>query len=216
MLVCRAMSQPIAAARPAVESRSPLRRLYRWVERWADSPYGTWALAAIAFIESSFFPIPPDVLLVALAVGRPRGALWYALVCSAFSVLGGVFGWWIGLEAYDLVGRRIIETLGYQREFELVRAYYQGNAFLAILAAAFTPIPYKVFTIGAGVFGVSIWTLVAASVIGRSGRFFLVGGLIFLFGPAIKSWLDRYLEAATVALLVLGILGFAALKWFAP
>ncbi|HEY8368192.1 MAG TPA: YqaA family protein [Thermodesulfobacteriota bacterium] len=200
---------------PAGE-RSPLRRLYRWTEQWADSPYGTWALAALAFVESSFFPIPPDVLLIALSVAMPRRALWYAFVCSVASVLGGVVGWWIGLEAYELVGRRIIETLGYEREFVLVRGYYQGNAFLAILAAAFTPIPYKVFTIAAGVFEVPLSTLVAASVLGRSGRFFLVGGAIYLFGPTVKRWLDRYLEVATVGLLVLAVLGVLAIRWFSP
>ncbi len=200
-----------AAPRPSL-----VRRLYRWVEQWAESRYGTPALAILAFTESSFFPVPPDVLLIALAVGRPSRAPWYALVCSAASVAGGAFGWWIGLAAYDLVGRRIIETLGYQQEFALVKGYYEANAFLAILTAAFTPIPYKVFTIGAGVFGVPLATLLAASVIGRSGRFFLVGGLIFLFGPTIKGWLERYLELATVALLVLALLGFAAVKWLAP
>ncbi len=203
-----------AAATP--KRPSLLRRLYRWTEQWADSPYGTWALGALSFAESSFFPIPPDVLLIALSVARPRRALWYAFVCSVASVAGGVLGWWIGLEAFDLVGRRIIETLGYQREFELVRGYYQGNGFFAILAAAFTPIPYKVFTIAAGVFEVPLGTLVAASVLGRSGRFFLVGGAIFLFGPTIKAWLDRYLEAATIGLLVLGLLGFVAIRWFVP
>lgn len=206
---------PTAETAP-VKRSSLLRRLYRWTEQWADSPYGTWALAALAFAESSFFPIPPDVLLIGLSVARPRRALWYAFVCSVASVLGGVLGWWIGLGAYDLVGRRIIETLGYQGEFELVRGYYNGNGFLAIVAAAFTPIPYKVFTIAAGVFGVPLATLIAASVIGRSGRFFLVGGTIFLFGPTVKAWLDRYLEAATIGLLVLGVLGFAAIRWFVP
>lgn len=205
-------------AMPGATNRPPslLRRLYRWTEAWADSSYGTWALALLAFVESSFFPIPPDVLLIALSVAKPRRALWYAFVCSAASVAGGVLGYYIGLEAYDLVGRRIIETLGYEAQFEVVRGHYQGNAFLAILAAAFTPIPYKVFTIAAGVFGVPLATLVLASVIGRSGRFFLVGGAIFLFGPTIKAWLDRYLEAATIALLVLGILGFLAIRVFAP
>lgn len=207
-----------AASRiPARNGRaSAVRRLYRWVEQWSEGPYGTWALALLALAESSFFPVPPDVLLIALAVGRPRRGLWYALVCSVASVAGGVLGWWIGLEAYELVGRRIIDGLGYQAEFDLVRRYYEGNAFWAILAAAFTPIPYKVFTIGAGVFGVPLATLVAASAIGRPGRFFLVGGLIFLFGPTIKGWLERYLEVATVALLVLALLGFAAVKWFVP
>lgn len=195
---------------------SLLRRLYRWTEGWADSRYGTWALALLSFVESSFFPIPPDVLLIALSVAKPHRALWYAFVCSVASVSGGVLGYYIGVEAYEQVGRRIIETLGYQEQFELVRTYYQGNAFLAILAAAFTPIPYKVFTIAAGVFGVPLATLVLASAIGRSGRFFVVGGAIFLFGPAIKAWLDRYLEAATIGLLVLGLLGFAAIRWFAP
>lgn len=210
------MTTTPAADTASTKRPSLLRRLYRWTEQWADSPYGTWALAALAFAESSFFPVPPDVLLIGLSVAMPRRALWYAFVCSVASVLGGVAGWWIGLEAYDLVGRPIIETLGYESEFELVRGYYQGNAFLSILAAAFTPIPYKVFTIAAGVFDVPLSTLVGASVLGRSGRFFLVAGTIFLFGPTVKRWLDRYLEVATVGLLVLAVLGVLAIKWFAP
>jgi membrane protein YqaA with SNARE-associated domain len=204
------MSHAAEVARAPRQS-SWLRRLYRWVEAWAESPYGTAALATLAFVESSFFPIPPDVLLIALAVGRPRRGLWYALVCSVFSVLGGMAGWWIGREAYDLLGRRIIEGLGYQEYWEIVRGQYQHHAFGSILVAAFTPIPYKVFTIAAGAFDISLATLVAASVIGRSGRFLLVGGLIQLFGPTIKGWLDRYLEVATVALVVLAALGFLAL-----
>ena len=162
-----------------------LRRLYNWVLHWADTPYGVSALFVIAFVESSFFPIPPDVLLIALSFAFPKKTFRYAAVCTVGSVLGGLFGWIIGLKFYDLLGVRIIHTLHYEKEFALVQSYYAKNAFLYILLAAFTPIPYKVFTIGAGVCRIPLAILVAASLVGRSGRFFLVAGTIYFFGPRI-------------------------------
>jgi membrane protein YqaA with SNARE-associated domain len=200
---------------PPAERLNPLKRLYRWVLQWAETPYGPAALVAIAFVESSFFPIPPDVLLIALCLGLPRKSLWFALLCSIASVLGGILGYYLGMFFYDEVGRRIIDAFHYQEHFEHVARLYGENAFLSILAAAFTPIPFKVFTIAAGVFHeqVPLQTLIIASGLGRSGRFFLVAGSIYLFGPPIKALLDRYLEAATVTLLLLLIAGFVVIKF---
>ena len=189
-----------------------LRRLYNWVLHWAETPYGVAALFVIAFMESSFFPIPPDVLLIALSFAVPRKAFRYAAICTAGSVLGGMFGWLIGLQFYNTVGVRIIETLHYEKEFALIQSYYAKNAFLYILLAAFTPIPYKVFTIGAGVCRIPLAILIAASLLGRSGRFFLVGGAIYFFGPRIKPWIEKYLEWATVLLAGLAILGYVAIR----
>ena len=129
-----------------------LKRLYDWVMGWADSPYGTPALFLLALAESSFFPIPPDILLMALAIAKPRRALFYAGVCTGGSVLGGMIGYLIGLEFYELMGRHIIEFYGVSDEFDYVGSQYQANAFVAVAIAGFTPIPYKVFTIAAGVF----------------------------------------------------------------
>ncbi|MDO8544415.1 MAG: YqaA family protein [Opitutaceae bacterium] len=193
----------------------PIKRLYHWVLHWADTPHGLAALIIVAFVESSFFPIPPDVLLIALCMGAPRKSFRFALWCSVGSVLGGMAGYAIGYAAEPLGRWIIIDLLGYTAAWDKVAILYGQNAFLAILVAAFTPIPYKVFTIAAGVFHeqVSLWTLVAASVIGRSGRFFIVAGAIYLFGPPIKRVLEKYLELFTVIFMVLLIGGFVLIKY---
>jgi len=192
-----------------------LRRLYAWVLGWANTPYGTPALFLIAFAESSFFPIPPDVLQIALSVSRPRRALFYAAVATVASVLGGIVGWTIGFALWDAIGEWFFAHVpGFTREtFALVESKYHAHAFLALFTAAFTPIPYKVFTVAAGVFHVALPTLIVASILGRGARFFLVGSLIFFFGPKVKEFLDKYFELATVALLVLGTAGFVAIKY---
>lgn len=202
------------------ESRKPprglsswLRRLYDWTISWAERPGGTWALFAIAFMESSVFPVPPDVLLLALSVGAPRRALWFALVCSVGSVLGGVFGYLLGHFAWEAVRGFFIPYVFSQAAFDRVADMYNDNAFVAILSAAFTPIPYKVFTVAAGVCGVSLWTLIVASAIGRSARFFLVGGAVYLLGPQVKGWIEKYFDWLAWALLILGVGGFVALKY---
>jgi membrane protein YqaA with SNARE-associated domain len=200
---------------PAEKKPGMLRRLYAWVLHWAETPYAVPALVIIAFAESSFFLIPPDVLLMALCMGRPKRSFVFALWCSVASVAGGALGYLIGYAAEPLGKWFIIDLLGYGDAWATVARLYGENAFIAILTAAFTPVPYKVFTIAAGVFHeqVSIWTLLAASVIGRTGRFFLVSGTIYLFGPTVKTYLDKYLEIATVLLAILGIGGFLAVKY---
>ena len=190
-----------------------LRKLKDWVEGFAQKPGAEWSLFGIAFIESSFFPIPPDVLLIALGVMLPKRSFRFALICSVGSVLGGMFGYFIGLEFYDLVGKRIIEFYGIQAQYDQVRLLYQDNAFAAIAIAGFTPIPYKVFTIAAGAFEVSFVTLVVASAVSRPARFFLVSALFYWFGPTIKIFVDKYFEALSVAFVVLLILGFAVIKY---
>ncbi|MEW6305858.1 MAG: YqaA family protein [Verrucomicrobiota bacterium] len=190
-----------------------VRRMYDWTIRWADRPGGSWALFVIAFIESSFFLVPPDVLLLALCVGAPKKSFRFALICSIGSVLGGMFGYLIGYAAWHAVKDLFIPYIFSQEIFDKVQHLYQGNAFVAILTAAFTPIPYKVFTIAAGVFEVSFWTLVLASAIGRSARFFLVGGTIFMFGPTVKALIEKYFDWFAWALLALGITGFVAVKY---
>ncbi len=201
----------------SLEGRRPniLKRLYAWVLHWADTRYGVPALVLIAFVESSFFPIPPDVLLIALCMGAPKRAPWFALWCSIGSVAGGVLGYYIGYAAEPLGRWIIFDLLHYGAAWEKVAQLYGENAFLSIVTAAFTPIPYKVFTIAAGVFHeqVSLWTLIGASAIGRSGRFFLVAGTIYLFGPPVKRLLDKYLEWFTLLFMVLLIGSFVLLKY---
>ncbi len=210
------MAAPSHAASPTPPKKPNIvRRLYNWVLSWAETPYGTPALFVISFIESSFFPIPPDVLQIALSVARPKRAFFYAAVSVVASVLGGIFGWWIGLTLWDSVSSFFFEYVpGFTPDnYALVEAKYNEHAFLAIFTAAFTPIPYKVFTIASGVFDVALSTVIFASILGRGGRFFLVASAIFFFGPTVKTWLEKYFELATLVLLVVGALGFVAVKY---
>jgi membrane protein YqaA with SNARE-associated domain len=192
-----------------------LKRIYNWVLHWADTPYGTPALFLISFAESSFFPIPPDVLQIALSVARPKRSFFYAAVNALGSVLGGMMGWLIGYAFWATVSSYFFDYVpGFShKNFDFVQDKYQSNAFLAIFSAAFTPIPYKVFTIAAGVFNVSFGVLVLASALGRSCRFFAVATCIYLFGPQVKSLIDKYFELATILFMVLLIGGFVVIKF---
>ena len=191
-----------------------MRRLYDWILGLADTPWGVPALAILAFAESSFFPIPPDVLLLALCLGLPRRALRFALVCSIFSVLGGVLGYYIGYGVEPL-GRWIITHIASPEKFDVVAEMYGNDAFFFITVAAFTPIPYKVFTIAAGMFhdSVPLTTLILASMVGRTARFFLVAGLVYKFGPAVRDYINKYFDRLMWIFLILLVLGFASLKY---
>ncbi len=191
-----------------------IRRLYDWVLHWADTPYGVPALFILAFVESSFFPIPPDVLLIGLALGKPKRAFWFATICSIGSVLGGLLGYWIGWAVYDTVGRPLVEFYHLQDKIEYVMNQYRQNAFLAIIIAGFTPIPYKVFTIAAGMAEISIATLVGASALGRSGRFFLVALVIYFMGEKAQHFIDKYFDRLTIAFVILLVGGFLIMRWF--
>ncbi len=222
-----------------------MKGLYHWVLHWADTPYGAIALALLAFAESSFFPIPPDVLLIALVLGRREKWFRYAVICTVGSVLGGAFGWWLGHEFFGVVngilawlvgpeswygragpGAEVVALSGYDfyrylpeagaehhtSLFLKVKDLYDQNAFLAVFGAAFSPIPYKVFTVAGGYFAIPIETLLLASVIGRGMRFFAVAILLWLFGPPMKRFIDRYFDWLALAFLVLLVGGFVVLK----
>src|SRR3989339_1793583 len=178
-----------------------------------NKKHASKALFGLAFAESSFFPIPPDVLQIALSVSKPKNSFIYALISSIGSVLGGILGYFIGFFLFDSVGKLIIGSLGYQAQFDAVGNLYKSYAFLAILTAAFTPIPYKVFTIAAGFWNVGLFSLITASIIGRSARFFLVATLIYFFGPKIKEFIDKYFNWLTIIFIVLLIGGFVAIKY---
>lgn len=189
-----------------------VRWLYEWTISWAGTPHGTAALGVIAFAESSFFPVPPDVLLIALSLGRPDLAFWYASVSTAGSVVGGVAGYAIGYWG----GRPIVAWLFGPSKLELVHRYFQKYEAWAVGIAGFTPIPYKVFTIGAGVFYVNFRVFVLVSALSRGARFFLVAALLFWFGPPIREFIEQHFEGLTI-LLVAGIIGgFLALRHLAP
>ncbi len=204
---------PISTAENA-GPRNLVRRMYDWVLSWADSRYGVVALAILAFAESSFFPIPPDVLLIGLAVGAPRRSFRFALVCSAASVAGGVLGYGIGHFVWMQTQDFFFSVVpGFTPAvFERVQTLFSRYDFWIVFAAGFTPIPYKVFTISAGVFSISFPMFMVASLVGRSARFFLVSGLIYLFGPAIRRFIDRYFNLLAVLFFILLAGGFALVK----
>jgi membrane protein YqaA with SNARE-associated domain len=190
------------------------RRLYDWVMSWADSRHGTTALAGLSFAESSVFPIPPDVLLIALGIGQPRRAFRFAAVCTLGSVLGGLFGYWIGWAAWDAVSAAFFAYVpGFDRAiFDRVQGYYLEYGFLAVAIAGFTPIPFKVFTIASGVFGMNVVAFVGAATLSRGLRFFIEAGLIVRFGPRMREVIERNFNLMTLAFTVLLIGGFAVLR----
>ncbi|NDY43109.1 DedA family protein [Dissulfurirhabdus thermomarina] len=190
-----------------------LRRLYDWVLSWADHPRAGTALALLAFAEASFFPIPPDVLLIALALARREGAFRWAGLATAGSVAGGALGYFIGWQFMAAVGGRILAFYHLTEAYETVRVLFHRYDAWAVAAAGFTPIPYKLFTIAAGAFGISLPTFLAASLLSRGARFFLVAGLVYVFGPPIRAFLERYFNLCTLIFAVLLVGGFLVLKW---
>ncbi len=194
---------------PETPKRSGLvRRMYDWTIHWAETPYALWALLALAFAEASFFPIPPDVLLIAMALGAPRKSLRYAAVCTTGSVLGALLGYAIGRFFFEAVGRTLIDFYGAWDAYEGLSEGFRAHGFVYVFGAALTPIPYKVFTIAAGACGVELGVVIAASVLGRGLRFFAVGALFRFFGQPIKRFIDRYFNLLTVLFLVLLVGGF--------
>lgn len=189
-----------------------LRRLYDWVLSWAETRQAEVVLFSVAFAESSFFPVPPDVLLLAMAVSRPSRAFRSATISTVGSVLGGVLGYFIGAQLFEAVGVHIIRFYHLQSQWETVVRSYQGNAFLLVAAAGFTPIPYKVFTIAGGACQIYLPTLVVASALSRGARFFLVAGLIRVFGPGVRRLIDRYFNMLSLVFFGLLVAGFLVAK----
>ena len=181
-----------------------LRSLYDWVLSWAETPYGLPALGLLAFAEASFFPIPPDVLLMALALAIPSRSYRFALVASVGSVTGGMLGYLIGWGMWDSVGPSFYQFVPgvTPAGFEQVRALFAQYDFWTIFAAGFTPIPYKIFTIAAGVFQINFPVFVIASLLGRSLRFFLVAGVFFYFGKPARGLIEKYFNQFTILLLI--------------
>ncbi|HIB68521.1 MAG TPA: DedA family protein [Phycisphaerales bacterium] len=201
------------AAEEKGASKNVIRRMYDWVIGWADSPYGLWALFFIAFIESPVFLIPPDVLLLALAFGAPKKSFKFAIVCAVGSVLGAVGGYFIGQFFYDSIGIWVVETYGLSAKMKVVEKLYNDNAFMALLAAGFTPIPFKVFTIASGMMKIPLSTLVLASAISRTGRFMLVAAFVFFLGEKARVYIEKYFELLTIVFTIALIGGFVLLKY---
>lgn len=189
------------------------RLLYAWTVHWAKSPHAPLALFGVAFIESSFFPIPPDVLLIAMVVAARKNWIRDATICTIGSVSGALFGYFIGWGLYESIGKMIVNTYKLGPMMDLVGRKYAENAFLTVFTAALTPIPYKVITIAAGLFHISILTLIVASVIGRAARFFIVAGALRIFGERIEKSIEKYFDIFSIIFILLLIAGFFAIKY---
>jgi membrane protein YqaA with SNARE-associated domain len=187
-----------------------IRRLYDWVMSWADTPYGRPALGLLCFAEASFFPIPPDPLLMALSLGAPRRSFRFATLATVASVAGGVFGYLLGWGAWSLLGDFFMTWVpGVNPEaFATVQGLYERWNFWAVFLAGLTPLPYKVFTLSAGVFAVQFPIFLLASVLSRGLRFFVIAGLIWKFGAPVSRFIDRYFNLLMIAFGVLLVLGF--------
>lgn len=186
-----------------------LRGLYEWTMRLAEHRLALWALAFVAFIESSVFPISPQVMLVPMVLARPDRTWLIAGICTAGSVFGGLFGWWIGHALFEEVGRPVLEFYGKADQLAAFAAWFNEVGAEAVIFAALTPFPYKVVVIAAGVANLDLWVLFWASVVGRGLQFFGVAAIVWLLGDRARALIDRHLTALAAAFGVLLIGGFA-------
>ena len=192
-----------------------IRNLYDWVLHWAETPYGGPALFLLALIESSVFPVPPDVLLIALCISLPTRAWRFAMLASLGSVLGGLLGYGIGWGAWPLVNDFFFQYIpGFTPHvFARVQDLFAEYDFWVVFTAGFTPIPYKIITIGSGVFQVNLVVFLLASLVSRSLRFFMVAWLLHRYGPGMREFIDRYFNLLSVLFLVLLLGGFLLLNF---
>ena len=202
-----ALSYPIDPAVPRAGD-SPMKRLYRWTLGLAEKPSAPWALGIIAFAESSFFPVPPDVILIPMSLARPKRAWLYALICTIGSVLGALLGYAIGALLYNTIGQWLIHLYGYDTKMEAAEALFQKWGAVAILIKGLTPIPFKLVTITSGIFKFNLPLFILLCAITRGARFFVLAVLLTFFGETIKGLLERYFGLFMLALVLIVLVGF--------
>jgi membrane protein YqaA with SNARE-associated domain len=190
-----------------------LRRIYDWCVAAADKPYALWILTAVSFAESSFFPVPPDIMLLPMSLARPRRAWVYASVCTMASVAGGILGYAIGALLYDSVGQWLINVYGLAGKVEAFRESYARWGAIIILGKGLTPIPYKLVTITSGFAGYNFWLFILFSIITRGARFFIEAVVLNRFGDSIRAEIEKRL-ALWVTLFAIAVIGgfIAAVK----
>lgn len=193
------------------------RRLYNWVIHFADTPHGERALFLLSFAESSFFPVPPDVLLAPLTLGAPKKWFRFAFACSIASVLGGILGYCIGMFLWSVIGDWVLANMGWagltEANFDRFRGWYDRHDFKIVFVCGFTPLPYKVCTITAGIAEISFLWFLIASTVSRSARFFIVAGLMGWKGEKIRPVIEKYFNWFSLAFVALLIGGFLVIKW---
>ena len=190
-----------------------LRGLYDWTMRKAASDKAPQALATVSFAESSFFPIPPDIMLIPMVLSQPRKAWWYATIATVSSVIGGLLGYAIGYYLFDAVGLPILKFYGNEHALDGFEAFVREYGVAAVIVKGMTPIPYKVVTIAAGVGKMDLLAFIGASIVARAMRFYLVAGLLYFFGEPIRSFIEERLALVTTAFLVLLVGGFVAVRY---
>ena len=191
-----------------------LRSLYNWTLKKAEHKYSSWVLSIVSFAESSFFPIPPDVLLIPMIIARRTKAWTYAFICTLSSVFGGVVGYAIGFFLFNSIGILIVEFYHLTNSFNTFENYYKEYGILIVLGAGFTPFPFKFITIASGVFSLNIFLFIFTAFIARGFRFYLLAILLFIFGEKIKFLIDKYFNILAVLFFILLIGSFMLIKLF--
>jgi membrane protein YqaA with SNARE-associated domain len=190
-----------------------MRRIYEWMMRMAADKRAPWALALVSFIESSFFPIPPDVMLIPMVLSRREKAWWYATIATVASVLGGLLGYAIGYYFYDAVGLPILKFYGREHALDTFIEFVHTYGVPAVIIKGMTPIPFKVVTIAAGVAKMNLGAFIGASIVARAMRFYLVAALLYFFGDPIRAFIERRLTLVTTVFVVLLVGGFVAIRY---
>ena len=191
-----------------------LRSLYNWTLKKAEHKYSSWVLSIVSFAESSFFPIPPDVLLIPMIIAKRTKAWTYAFICTLSSVFGGVVGYAIGFFLFNSIGTLILEFYHLTNSFNTFENYYKEYGILIVLGAGFTPFPFKFITIASGVFSLNIFLFIFTAFIARGFRFYLLAILLFIFGEKIKFLIDKYFNILAVLFFILLIGSFMLIKLF--
>jgi membrane protein YqaA with SNARE-associated domain len=214
MLRVASRSKHITAKINTREDRQAmLRKLYDWVIRLSEHRHAPAALFGVAVAESSFFPLPPDLMLVPMVLADRLKAWRYAILTTIGSVIGGLIGYYIGAVLFETVGKPIVEFYGLTEKLDVFFENYKLYGAVIVFVAGFTPVPYKVFTIASGVAGLSLPVFLLASLVSRGARFFIVAGLLYFFGVPIRAFIEKYLGLLTVLFTLILVGGFVAIKY---
>ena len=184
-----------------------LRDLYNWTLEQSSKKYASWFLAFISFIESSFFPIPPDIILIPMIIAKRTKAFILASICTIFSVIGGLFGYFIGFALFNSVGLILVNFYGMNDYIESLKGYYNNYGVWFVLIAGFTPLPFKIITIASGLFQLNLIVFIVCSLIARGSRFYLIAVLLYIFGETIKKFIEKYFNILTILFFILLIGG---------
>jgi len=190
-----------------------LRKLYDWTLLKSHHPRAPWLLAIIAFVESSFFPFPPDIILIPMIIAKRLQAWWFAFICTISSVLGGIAGYCIGYFFYSSLGVLIVNYYSLNDQFDLFEQYYNDFGVLIVLTGGFTPFPFKFITIASGFFGLNIFLFIGVAIIARGLRFYLLAFLLKVFGNAITNIIDKYFNLLATLFVILLLGGFIMIKY---